>query len=234
MKQTLLALSVALLSSNAIANDAISFDYVGAGYAEFKASNSNIENSFDGFAIEASKKLNEKWVVSGLYADTSYDKNDSRTIQYNNAVQKITGHKDYDVAQWELGISHLVSVEENSVVEFKGFFGRFDLESTHKGASHFQNKNTPNSVYDVTVYDTNATAHNRTYGLQAKYHYAFSDSVSGIAGVGYQHINDANSENNFSYQLGLQYKIIDGFTISALFSDADVFETRQITLRYNF
>ncbi|KZN33652.1 hypothetical protein [Pseudoalteromonas luteoviolacea] len=231
MKQSILALSVALLCSNAMANDVINFDYIGAGYAEFKAANSNVTDSFDGFAIEASTQLNEKWVVSGLYSDTSFDEQYTRINQYSNAVHKLTGNKGYDATQWELGISYLVPVEQNAVIELTGFVGRFEFEGTNKGSGQFKvNGYSP----EITVFDTKATSHNRTYGLQANYHYAFSDTVSGVAGVGYQHINDIGSENKFSYQLGLQYKIIEDFTISALFSDSDAYENRQITLRYNF
>lgn len=66
MKKTLLAVVLASLCGFANANDKITYDFVDAGYAAFKASDENV--TFSGFVIEGSKLLSENVFVAGQWA----------------------------------------------------------------------------------------------------------------------------------------------------------------------
>ncbi|TQF67790.1 outer membrane beta-barrel protein [Pseudoalteromonas luteoviolacea] len=231
MKQSLLALSIALLSGNAIANDAFNFDYVGAGYGKIKIDDSYSDESFNGFAIEASKKINDSWVISAQYLNTSRDY--TKQYYYHRYTgAEVTGktNVDLDVEQFNLGAAYLIELDESSVLELAAHIGRLNLESTTMG----EELEVLDNVESVTSYAYGGKAHNSTYGLNVNYHYAFSDSFTAEAGIGYERINDAEQENEFVYQLGLNYNITPDFTISALYRNVDVYQNHQVTLRYNF
>ncbi|MCF2858360.1 hypothetical protein L1286_12805 [Pseudoalteromonas sp. SMS1] len=233
MKRSLLALSIALLSSNAIANDAINFDYVGAGYGKFKIDGSSTHVSFNGFAIEASKKISDDWVISAQYLDTSRDHSRSSEYYSQGAEFALESNQEFDISQWNLGAAYVINLEENSVLELAAHIGRLEADTTIVSRHTVQDSSPFNVEADrSTVYESKA--HTTTYGFNINYHYAFSDFFTAEAGIGYEHNDEAAQENEFVYQLGLNYNITPDFTVSALYRNVDAYENHQVTLRYNF
>ncbi|MBQ4811445.1 hypothetical protein J8M20_08855 [Pseudoalteromonas luteoviolacea] len=219
MKSSLFALTVALFSGSTIAGNTINFDYVGAGYAKHKLEDMPSQG---GYTVEASKKFADRWVASAQYSSTS------DTGDFSSSIEMET-NTDY----WRIGGAYLISQDDNSVFELAASFNRLDIDNK-----------IIKSKYDLYIDNASIgrgeninyrlTGHTNTHTLKANYHYAFAESISLVAGIGYEYLTNAEQKHELFYQVGVNYNFAQNVTLSALYRNIDIYETQSITLRYNF
>ncbi|MDK1288403.1 hypothetical protein [Pseudoalteromonas umbrosa] len=234
MKLLALVVSSALISTATFASDTFNFDYVGAGYAKFKLEDA--DSSLNGFTVEASKQLNENWAVSTQYMDTSHNERRSSVDEYYDATVRSDSEEKFDIAQWQLSAAYLIPLEQNTLLEFVGTIGRMTFDYDHfYEQTIVQNKtsNSQSSLYGEPWHYEDRD-HTSTLGFEAYYHVALLDNFKASAGLGYQHIKDADEKNELVYQFELAYDITNDFTISATYRNVDVYENHFVTVRYNF
>ncbi|MCF6439275.1 outer membrane beta-barrel protein [Pseudoalteromonas luteoviolacea] len=236
MKLLALVLSSALISTATFASDTFNFDYIGAGYAKFKLTDEDGDGSLNGFTVEASKQLNENWVVSSQYITTSRDDIYSSS-DYDSAIN-VSLSEEMDLTQWQLSAAYLIPLEQDTLLEFVSSIGRMTYDYTYEYSETFVDNNISDrqaSYYgELRHFVDKDKDHTNTFGLEANYHIALLENLKASAGLGYQHISDADDKHELVYQLELAYDITNDFTISAAYRNVDVFENYFVTVRYNF
>ncbi|MBQ4837844.1 hypothetical protein [Pseudoalteromonas luteoviolacea] len=236
MKLLALALSSALISTATFASDTVNFDYVGAGYAKFKLIDEDGDDSLNGFTVEASKQLDQNWVISAQYLDTSLDKADTRVSEYGDKVYTTYVESTSDIAQWNINAAYIIPFENNTLLELVGSVGRINMDNDGfiKQTVNYLDTHGEEHSYPRFQRDYDTQLHTSTYGIEANYHIAFLDNFRATAGIGYQHFSRAQDKNEFAYQFELAYDITKDFTISASYQNVDVYENHFVTVRYNF
>ncbi|KZN37928.1 hypothetical protein N480_14385 [Pseudoalteromonas luteoviolacea S2607] len=230
MKPSLFALTVALFSGHTFASNAINFDYVGVGYAKFKQDNFI---SHDGNTFEASKQFADSWVAAAQYMSTSGKGTMSDIDEILEAKVLTNLHIDGEIDYWSIGGAYLFAQDDNSAIELAARINRLNVD--YNILETEQILSTGSYLIEADApHRFNLNDHTNTYTLQTNYHYAFSESASVVAGIGYEYLKDAEQKHELFYQFGGKYSFAQNFTLSALYRNIDIYETYSVTLRYNF
>ncbi|ALO44263.1 outer membrane beta-barrel protein [Pseudoalteromonas phenolica] len=128
-------------------------------------------------------------------------------------------HDDYELGQLYVGFGFLKQLEGDKAIEISPYYGKLksDIEYTNNIRSN------------KSSYDTKA------YGLEANYHFAFSEAVDMLVGAGYERLEfDSESENNTFYQVQLNYNFSKRFTFNFSHKNVKSYKNTGLNIRYNF
>ncbi|AOT11116.1 outer membrane beta-barrel protein [Pseudoalteromonas luteoviolacea] len=232
MKLISLALSGALLSATAHANDNFNFDYIGAGHAKFKMEAVDTDISLKGYAVEGSKQVDENWVVSAQYLKTSDEHSYNTVDESENTVSLKILDEDSDATQWNVNAAYLIPLEENALLEFKGSIGRLDYKQTGIQYDRVFSTNDADMLGNLLQYSVQG--HSSVFGVEANYHINLHGNFTAMTGIGYQHIKNAAEKDELVIKFELQYQVTENVALSARYENFDVYENHFVTLRYRF
>jgi hypothetical protein len=226
MKLSYIPPLIALIAtSGAIASPT---DYVEVGYNTLKIDGMSVIKP-SGYGVAINKNFDSFYITAGYH--TSDDSFENSNL-YEDAYYKQTENEKYTLSfsQTEIGIGKIFNISETSTIDIVGSYTNFKVKN--KVAVRYKYESVYGDVDDFSkVYNENSTSdlftieavHNKTFG-----------NVTTRLGLGFERIQDQESENNLVYLAELSYAFTDNLSTNVKYRNADEYYTLGAYIQYTF